>query len=309
LKKLILWVFQTALILLLVGCRRSESIPESPLAAEPEETSQATPVLIDQTYCVTSDGVALTLDLYTPEGLDGLAPLVVYIHGGGWTSGDKSDGVGLIFKDELIRRGFVFAALNYRLAPKYAFPAPIEDVKCAIRYLRAHSDRFKINPQRIGVLGGSAGGHLAALLAASTVEQGWDVGEYLDQSSRVQAVVDMYGPSDLPTMFAQSGRMESLNIFNATNPDDLTLRTYSPTTYISPDDPPFFILHGDQDQSVPIQQSEILVEKLKAAGVPVEYLVVKNAGHSFQPAGGEISPGLGELAKKVADFFQRYLAQ
>jgi acetyl esterase/lipase len=247
------------------------------------------------------------MDLYQPKRMTGPAPAVLYVHGGGWTSGDKSDGAGLLFKGELVRRGYVMAAVNYRLAPKYAFPAQIEDVKCAVRYLRANAAKYYIDPKRIGAIGGSAGGHLVALLGTSEKDAGWDSGENSDQSSRVQAVVDMFGPSDLKLMEAGSSRRYALMIFNASSLDDPLLQTYSPTTYVTPDDPPFLILHGDHDEIVPIEQSQILYDKLKAAGVPVEMVVVKNAGHGFSPVNGDIQPSMPELVQMVVDFFDKYL--
>jgi acetyl esterase/lipase len=267
----------------------------------------STPIQVDLPYCTTVDGVELTMDLYQPRKAIGDAPAVVYIHGGGWTSGDKSDGVGLIFKQELTRRGYIYAAINYRLAPKYTFPAQIEDVKCAIRHLRAEADRYGLDPLRIGVIGGSAGGHLAALLGTSDAQAGWDVGEYTEQSSRVQAVIDLYGPTDLKAMLAAASLRYATQVFGASDNQDEVLDTYSPVTYVSPDDPPFLIMHGDQDQVVPLEQSQILYERLKSDGVPVELVIVKNAGHSFEPAEGQIEPNFPELFMLVGDFFDQYL--
>ena len=259
---------------------------------------------IDLTYCTTSDGVKLTMDLYQPKKMTGPAPVVLYVHGGGWTGGDKSDGAGLLFKEELVRRGYVMAAINYRLAPKYAFPAQIEDVKCAVRHLRANAAKYNLDPERIGAIGGSAGGHLVSLLGTSDNAAGWDSGEYSDQSSRVQAVVDMFGPSDLKVMMAGSSRRYGLMIFEASSLDDPLLQTYSPMTYITPDDPPFLILHGDRDEMVPLEQSQILYDKLKAAGVPVELVVVKNAGHGFRPVDGDIQPSMPRAGPDGGEFLR-----
>lgn len=266
-----------------------------------------TPLQVDIPYCTTSEGVQLTMDVYRPKQVNGAAPVVVYIHGGGWTGGDKSDGVGIVFREELSRRGYIFVSINYRLAPKYTFPAPIEDVKCAVRHLRANAEHYGLDPQRIGVIGGSAGGHLAALLGASDLQPGWDVGEYLDQSSRVQAVVVLYGPADLTRMLADSPRSYVLGVFGASNHQDPILAKFSPVTYITPDDPPFLILHGDQDRVVLLEQSEILYEKLLDQQVPARLIVVKNAGHSFQSNEGKIEPDFPGLFKLVGDFFDQYL--
>jgi acetyl esterase/lipase len=285
----------------------SATSPARTPTGQASPVSTLSPLQIDLTYCTTSDGVKLTMDLYQPEKMTGPVPAVLYVHGGGWTGGDKSDGTGLLFKEALLRRGYVMAAINYRLAPKYVFPVQIEDVKCAVRHLRANAAKYNIDPERIGAIGGSAGGHLVSLLGASDKAAGWDSGENSDQSSRVQAVVDMFGPSDLRVMLANSNRRIERLIFNASGPDDSALVTFSPVTYITPDDPPFLILHGDHDEVVPIEQSQILYDKLKAAGVSVELVVVKNAGHGFRPADGDIQPSMPELAQMVVDFFDKYL--
>jgi len=279
--------------------------PES--EAQNPITATKTAVQVDLIYCTTDDGIELTMDMYRPQVGKAPYPVVIYVHGGGWSSGDKSDGVGLIFKQELTRRGYIFVSINYRLAPKYSFPDPIEDVKCAVRHLRDHAAEYNLDPTRVGAIGGSAGGHLVALLGTTDAEAGWDVGQYSEQSSRVQAVVDLYGPADLLKMFSGSSRSLMLKTFNASNGDDPILSTYSPVTYVSADDPPFLIMHGDKDQVVSLEQSEILYERLKQAGVPVKLVVVKNAGHSFKPVEGEIDPNFPELFKMVGDFFDQYL--
>lgn len=284
---------------LFTSATQSDTPADSP---QPGSTLQ-----VDLVYCTTADGVDLTMDLYQPKIGTGPFPVIVYVHGGGWTSGDKSDGVGLIFKQEMTRRGYIFVSINYRLAPKYTFPAQIEDVKCAIRHLRANSQKYNLDPDRVGGLGGSAGGHLVALLGASTNQEGWDVGQDIDQSSRIQAVVDLYGPADLVKMFSESNRPDMLQVFKAAPNAEPDLVSYSPVNYITPDDPPFLILHGDQDQVVPLVQSQILYERLKENGIASELIVVKNAGHSFEPVSGKIKPSIRELLAHVGDFFDRYL--
>lgn len=264
----------------------------------------------DLTYCTTPDGVALKMDLYPPTGAAqaGPTPAVLYVHGGGWMQGDKTEGGGAGLYPLLQRSGFLVAAINYRLAPQYKFPAQIIDVKCAVRYLRAHAAAYNIDPQRIGAVGGSAGGHLVALLGVTTAEAGWDSGEYADQSSRVQAVVDMFGPTDLTQLRLNPRRGYGQEVFAIQSADDPLLKTYSPVTYITPDDPPFLILHGDQDELVPLEQSRILYDKLRAAGVPAELVIVKNAMHAFRPyPGREIQPGGLELFQTLIQFLNRYL--
>jgi acetyl esterase/lipase len=262
---------------------------------------------LDVTYC-TPDGIPQKMNVFYPKQLsDKPMPIAVYVHGGGWTSGDKGSGAGSVDMQELLARGYIVASLDYRLAPQHKWPSQITDVKCAIRHLRAHAAMYDLDPKRIGVWGGSAGGHLVAMLGTTDTSAGFDVGEYLDQSSRVQVVVDLFGPADLPAMLGGRAFIVAQTVFGATSRDDPVLVQASPVTYITPDDPPFLILHGDQDTVVPLEQSQILYDKLKAGGVSAMLVIVKNAGHGFTPSGGAISPSRAELTKRIADFFDRYL--
>jgi len=145
------------------------------------------------------------------------------------------------------------------------------------------------------------------MLGTTDVSAGFDVGEYGDQSSRVQAVVDLFGPADLPALLGGPGLVVGQSVFGATSRDDPILVKASPITYISPDDPPFLILQGDKDTTVPLEQSQILYDRLKAGGVNATLVIVKNAGHSFTPVGGAISPSRAELTKMIGDFFDKYL--
>jgi acetyl esterase/lipase len=258
----------------------------------------------DITYC-TMDGTAIKLDIYYPAQFSAEPwPVVMYVHGGAWQKGDKSEGAGFRSMAGLQSAGFLVVAVNYRLAPQYPFPAQIQDVKCAVRYLRANAVQYHLEPGKIGVWGGSAGGHLSALLGTSDGTPGWDVGEYLDQSSRVQAVVDMFGPADLSVEFDASNFQTARAVFGAVSKDDPKLEAASPVTYIDPGDPPFLILHGDLDRTVPLEQSQILVQRLQDAGVSAQLVIVHGAGHGFAKAGGQpISPSLVELNQQVVDFF------
>jgi acetyl esterase/lipase len=260
----------------------------------------------DVTYC-TLDGVELKMDIYRPQRSAAPTPALLYVHGGGWTGGDKRSGEGIRDIPELLARGYLVAAVNYRLAPRYKFPAMIEDVKCAVRFLRANAERFSINPEKIGAWGGSAGGHLVALLGTADATAGWDVGQYLEQSSRVQAVVDMFGPTDLTVLFEGANPRLMEQVFGTSDRNSETLQKASPVNWVSSDDPPFLILHGERDPLVPVSQSQLLYEKLRAAGVPATFVIVKNAGHGFAPLGGPISPSRQELTKMIGDFFDQYL--
>ncbi len=259
----------------------------------------------DITYC-TMEGVALKMDIYYPSEENGAWPVALYVHGGGWTGGDKSKGVGSKDIPALVDAGFLTFSVNYRLAPEYPFPAMIEDVKCAVRSLRAHADEYNLDPERIGVWGSSAGGHLVSLLGTTDESSDWDVGEYLDQSSRVQAVVDMFGPADLLSDDFSLDKNNRLGqtVFN--NDADL-LALASPVNHVSPDDPPFLLLHGLEDKVVPPSQSQILFDVLQEAGVLAELIFVENASHGFAPAGSASEPSRAEITEMVVEFFSLHL--
>ncbi len=255
----------------------------------------------DITYC-TMEGIALKLDIYYPSANESRWPAAMYVHGGGWSGGDKADGAGALEIPALQSAGFLVAAVNYRLAPSHPFPAMIEDVKCAVRYLRAHADEYNLDPDRIGAWGGSAGGHLVNLLGTADESAGFDVGEYLEYSSRVLAVVDMFGPADLTVQF-EGGYESARRVF-----DGFDAALASPVTYVSPDDPPFLLLHGDSDKLVPIEQSQELLAALQAVGVPAELVTVTNAGHGFKPAGSApIEPSRQRISQMVVEFFTQNL--
>jgi len=290
------------------GVSATQVPPPSPRVNAPSANPGLNPTQKTQrdvTYCAP-DGVAQKMDLYYPPKSDQPSPVALFVHGGGWSQGDKTQG-GVIGFADLASQGFVVATVNYRLAPKYKFPTMIEDVKCAVRFLRANAATLNINPNKIGAWGGSAGGHLVALLGTSDENAGFDGGEYADQSSRVQAVVDMFGPSDLTVLFEGANPRIMQTVFGASGNQDALAAKFSPVTYISKDDPPFLILQGEKDTLVPPGQSQEFYDRLKSAGVPATLVMVKNAGHSFAPSGGAINPSRGELMRMISDFFNRTL--
>jgi acetyl esterase/lipase len=237
---------------------------------------------------------AQKLDIYLPENSRGPYPVVIWIHGGGWSGGDKAgDGTGGLVS-LLLDRGYAVVSINYRLSSEAKFPAQIYDVKAAIRWVRAHSKKYHMDPHYIAVWGGSAGGHLAALAGTSGDISGLEdlsMGN-ANESSRVQAVIDWFGPNDFNRLEEQA-RESDIILSPATMPcvtgliggnlsdrQDL-VKAANPETYISADDPPFFIEHGMKDELVPVQQSVELSEKLKTAIGPdnVTLLVFEGAGH------------------------------
>ncbi len=259
--------------------------------------------LKDITYCIAS-GVELKMDLYYPDEVETLLPVIVYVHGGGWTGGDKANGAGFRFLPVLRERGYLTISVNYRLAPEHKFPAHIEDVKCAIRHLRAEAETYHLDPNRIGAIGSSAGGHRVALLGVTNESAGMEGSSgYPEYSSRVQAVIDMFGPIDT----AESCTIGwARQVFGA-NCEDEIISLSSPLAYISNDDPPFLLLHGDMDELVPLEQSQIFYDNLTAAGVPATLQIIKNAGHGLSSTGDPIDPDYKTLLQLAADFFDQYL--
>lgn len=259
------------------------------------------------TYC-TRDDVALLMDVYFPDEHEDEAPAILFMHAGAWALGDRTTIGGSVEFAELLGRGYVLASIDYRLAPDDKFPAQIQDAKCAVRHLRAEADRYGIDADRIGAWGASSGGHLAALLGVLSAGE-FEGAEGHDESSRVQAVVDMFGPADLtaPDYVASADDL-SRRVFDAEGPDAMEkLVRASPVTYVTEDDPPFLIIHGEEDEVVPLSQSRALASQLESAGVPVSLIVVKNAEHGLASTGALQEPSLEEVDRAIADFFDEML--
>lgn len=195
------------------------------------------------------DGQSLKLDLYVPETTDDKPPLLVWIHGGGWTKGSKSQFNPMFVC--LTAEGYAAASIDYRLSGLTSHPKQIHDCKGAIRWLRANADKYGYDVTRIGVGGGSAGGHLVLLLGLSSDIEGLegDVGGNTEQSSQVDAIVDLFGPSALELFAKKSDHFRP-------NKTPELLKSASPVTYLTKDDPPLLVFHGDNDQLVPLSQSE-----------------------------------------------------
>ncbi len=244
---------------------------------------EGTRVFNDLAY-VTNGHERQKLDLYLPSEGENL-PLIINIHGGAFLMGSKEDMVPLSFLSE----GYAVASINYRLSYHAIFPAQIEDCKSAVRWLRKNSDKYGINPSRFGVIGASAGGYLAAMLGTTGDVKEFDLGENLEVSSRVQAVVDLFGPTDFLQM--DNHRLPNGLIHNVPDsPESLLIggniqenkdkvAKANPINYVTKDDPPFLIIHGDSDPLIPHHQSELLEKALRESGVSVILYIVKDGGH------------------------------
>jgi acetyl esterase/lipase len=255
-------------------------------------------------YAATKDP-RQSLDMYLPKSpkSDKPLPVVVNIHGGAFRMGDKNMGVREIVA--LVASGdYAAVSINYRLSGQAIWPAQIHDCKAAIRWVRASAQKYNFDPENIGVIGGSAGGHLVAMLGTSggALALEGNVGPYKGTSSKVKCVVDQFGPSDLLAMGGSHDSPESPEsqlIGGAVQENKETAREASPITYVTRDDPPFLILHGTADPLVPFNQSERLSRTLKEAGVDCLFVPVTGAGH-----GGFRSP---EIPKRIRQFFDKNL--
>ncbi len=236
----------------------------------------------------TGGGRDLKMHIVLPkEKSDTSMPAYVWVHGGGWQGGTKEGGVRQVLP--LVREGFVGVTVEYRLTGEAPFPAQIEDCKCAVRYLRAHAENYNLDPNRIAVGGSSAGGHLVALLGTSGgVKELEGTGGWADQSSAVQAVVDLYGPTDFKAFVTtdgyehhnRDGSPESKLLGGGeVLSNEAGIKRVNPITYVDKADPPFLIVHGTDDRTVPLNQSEAMHEALKSVDVESTLHVIKGAGH------------------------------
>ena len=289
-------------------------------------TSAALPTVIGSgmttiTYCDES-GVAETLDVYEPTPLPTTpVPAVVYVHGGGWVQGDSALSPGSLVAQvaqAIEAKGWIFVSIDYRLAPRFPWPAQIEDAACAVRFLRAAATTLHIDPRAIGAMGDSAGGQIVSLLGLAGRSSGFEVGQDLDQSSAVQAVVDLFGPTDLTTpdwVHAQLIQAYAPAAFGSTlgpkapgSAAGEALVDASPVTYVGSHAPPFLIIQGADDTVVPADQSTELASRLRAAGDEATLVMVAHAQHGLLPvAGGVMTPGTSSLVSQVVTFLTRQL--
>ncbi|MCU1347525.1 MAG: alpha/beta hydrolase [Acidobacteria bacterium] len=258
------------------------------LAGTPPTPGTGTFTTIENLEYANAGGKSLQLDLRIPDGV-GPFPVLLYLHSGAWITGDRTGGPAR----RQATRGYAVASIDYRLAPAYIWPAQIEDCKAAVRWLRANAARFNLDPERIGVFGTSAGGHLASVLGTSSDRpemEGLSLGNP-QYSSRVKVVVDLYGPADLLKLDEQKLPGTLLNGNASFMPPSLLMgcpiqqckektMLASPITYASSDDPPFLIMQGIADVLVPWQQSQDLYDALRAKSVPASLYLLPTAGHS-----------------------------
>jgi len=251
-------------------------------------------------------GGKLALDIVRPRDNTGAPhPAVLCIHGGGFRAGNRESYLPLCIR--LAQRGYVAATVTYRLAPKFQFPAPLHDVKAAVRYLRANAAKFGVDTDRIGVTGGSAGGHLALMLGLTPgVAEFEGYGPNLDQSSRVSCVVDYFGPTDFTQSYGHSvDAAEVLPQFLGGDLEHARLAHLkaSPVNWVSPSSAPVLAIHGTKDRYVAFEQSGWLMDRLHAAGVPAELVPMEGSDHGFK---GDYAD---RAEKLLLAYFDKHLAQ
>ena len=254
-----------------------------------------------------TDNLRQALDLLVPKRIkaEGPLPLVAFIHGGGWRNGNKDGGVRQVTRFAASGRYFA-ASIGYRLSGEASWPAQIHDCKAAIRWLRANAKKYQFDPDRICVYGTSAGGHLVAMLGVTGDVKSLegDLGEYPDQSSRVAAVVDFFGPTNFLTMNDFPGKIdhdsaespESLLIGGGIQKNRDVAMSAVPVSYISKDDAQILIMHGTKDQLVPFDQSVQFHKLLLRSGVEATLVPIRDGGHGFR---GEA------IDRRVDDFLMK----
>ena len=274
---LVLTLFFFVTITVLAQRRKRDTSPKIP---------ESVTVHRDIAY-VTDGHERQKLDLYVPADTGKNLPLIIWVHGGAWRGGNKTHYRPM----EYLSAGYAGASINYRLSQHAVFPAQIEDVKAAIRWLRANAETYRLDPNRFAAWGSSAGGHLVAMLGTAGDVAEFEVGENLEVSSKVQAVVDYFGPTDFLQMDAHRlpdglghdapDSPESKLVGGPIQEYKDRVAKANPITYVSKDNPPFLIIHGDQDKLVPFHQSVLLKDALEKAGVPVTFYRVEGGGHGW----------------------------
>jgi len=253
----------------------------------------------DDVVYATHDGVELSLDIFVPESADEPRPVMLFIHGGGWSGGKKEDYI--FYNIAFAKLGYVTASVQYRLTPEHTFPANVQDVKCAIAFLRAHAGDYNIDPSTVIAIGGSAGGHLS-LMAGYVQDPALDCpDEHHDADTSVQAVVNLYGVVDCTTPVAIAAHQVINYIGKPYDEAQSAYEAASPIHHLDANDPPTLTFHGTIDELVPIKQADMLHTKLDELGIENYYDRVEGWPHSM------------DLAKPINDrcryVIERFLAK
>lgn len=282
------------------------------------EIKQISGVVYEQVPSRGYENVAMKMDILKPQSKTPL-PAIVYVTGGGFINANKDNGIQL--RMHLAEAGYVVASIEYRVAPTAVFPQPLEDVKASIRYLRANAKKFNIDPDRIGIVGRSAGGYLTAMAGVTSGTTTFDKGENLDQSSSVKAAVDLYGLSDLTRIgddysdavkeaHKSAGATEALwvngsPVFGGRDggilADPAAAKAADPMTYVGKNSAPMLLMHGTKDFVVSPSQTDLLFQVLRKEGIPSDRYLVEGAAH------GGVYWDQAEALSIITDFFNKYL--
>ncbi|MEN8155602.1 MAG: alpha/beta hydrolase [Bacteroidota bacterium] len=238
------------------------------------------------------DTITLKLDIYRKTELKDPAPILIFIHGGSWSGGERSDYLPYLI--DYAEKGYVTVTVSYRLSGVAQYPAAVEDVKCAVKWIRSHAEAYSIDPERIALVGGSAGGHLAMMVAYAD-EKVFGGACNNGTGEKVKAIVNLYGPADLTSEDARNHSKVRQFLGKGYQDAPELYRISSPRTHISRDDPPTLIFHGTLDSTVPVGQSDSLHRWLNIAGVPNEYHRLKGWPHTM------------DLSQKVNAYCQYYM--
>jgi acetyl esterase/lipase len=287
------------LAVLLVAALVSPALAQRP-GAKAAALADKIAVETDIEYAKAGD-ISLKLDVYKPKAAsEKPRPCIVWIHGGGWQNGDKGSGRGRL-ASYVASGDYVGVSVGYRLTDKGSWPAQIHDCKAAIRWIRANAEKLGIDANKIGVWGSSAGGHLVSHLGSSgdVKEVEGDLGT-TGVSSRVACVVDFCGPSDFPNFELTPGAQNPVTKLLGGLPKDKpeVAKAASPITYVTKDDPPFLIVHGTADRTVPFNQAERLYDAQRKAGVDTTFVKIEGGGHGI---------GGPEIETRVRAFFEKHL--
>lgn len=296
----------------------TSSRPSSAPATKPSlpRAPEGVTILQDVAYLPPDREEKLDLYLPTERGKDVRSPAIVMIHGGGWIGGDKAASREFNVGTTLAKAGYVCVSVNYQLKGPKRWPTNLHDCKNAVRFLRKYADKYQINPDQIGVMGGSAGGHLALMVAYTTnVPELEPSAPYPGISSEVRAVIDLYGITNLLTRRATdkkgnpvgSPRTQSA-LFQATaEQDPAAWKLASPVYHVSSKTPPTLILHGTIDTTVDRDQGKELAAQLAKHGVEHELIMIPGVGHTFDLQSWRRKPLPNDLRPVVIEFFDKHV--
>ena len=255
-------------------------------------------------------GLALLLDVHYPERSNGIG--IIFVHGSGWNAPLGWNARPL--KDaatpqRLTAAGYTVFAVNHRATSRFQYPAPLEDVQRAVRFMRVNAATYKISPDVIGAFGGSSGGHLVSMLGTLDSEGMSDDPDPVNRvSAKVQAIVAVMAPSDLAKIRTPDGAVAvALLMGGRPNFEGKRFSVASPVTYVSKDDPPFLLIHGNADPVVPFEQSQIMEAALKGAGVTVKLIAVEGGTHNFGFGFKPDDPRAPDMFGEAIRWFERYL--